>query len=333
MGQTEIGGAGALSKIRRIGVLTSGGDAPGMNAAIRSVTRTAIYNGLEVVGIRRGYVGLMEGDFIPLTKSSVGGIIQQGGTILRTARAERFKRKEGINEALAQIKTAEIDAIVVIGGNGSFKGAYELYKAGVKVAGVPATIDNDIGGTDYAIGFDTAVNTAVDAVNKLRDTASSHERLFIIEVMGRNSGFIALYVAVATGAEYVLIPEVDFDVEELCKKLHYSRERGKLHSIVIVAEGVAHAHEVREKIKDTAGYEARIVVLGHLQRGGSPTAFDRLLASVLGNIAVEALLNGENGIMASWQKGEAKVVPINLSWEQEKKPDLKLINLIDILSI
>lgn len=319
--------------MKRIGVLTSGGDAPGMNAAIRAVTRTAIYNGHEVIGFRRGFEGLLEGDVVPLTVSSVGGIIHRGGTILRTARSERFMKPEGVREGLSRLKEYDIDALVVIGGDGSFHGAYELHKLGFPVVGIPGTIDNDMAGTDCTIGFDTACNTALHCIEKLRDTASSHERLFIVEVMGRHAGFLALEAAVAAGAEFVLVPEQEFDMDNLCKKLHYAKERGKSHSLIIVAEGVMPASDLASKLKDTAGYDARIVVLGHIQRGGSPSSFDAVLASRLGGGAVEALVKGEFGTMVGRTSGKIVTNPLQAAWEEKKSLDADMMALMDILGI
>ncbi|MDL2263238.1 6-phosphofructokinase [Synergistaceae bacterium OttesenSCG-928-I11] len=319
--------------MKRIGVLTSGGDAPGMNAAIRSVTRAAIYNNLDVIGFRRGYEGLLEGDGIPLTVSSVGGIIHRGGTILRTARCDRFTTPEGVREGFQRLKAYDIDALVVIGGDGSFRGAYELHKLGFPVVGIPGTIDNDMAGTDCTIGFDTACNTALQCIQKLRDTASSHERLFIVEVMGRAAGFLALEAAVAAGAECVLVPEQPFDIEQLCKKLHYAKERGKTHSLIIVAEGVMPASELAHKLKDTASYDARIIVLGHIQRGGSPSSFDAVLASRLGGGAIEALLRGEYGTMVGRTSGKIVTNPIQVAWEEKKGLDADMMTLVDILGI
>ena len=319
--------------MRRLAVLTSGGDAPGMNAAIRAVTRAAIAQGVEVVGIRRGYEGLLEGDIIPMSISSVGGIIHRGGTILRTARCERFLRPEGVNEGLDQLRTFDIDALVVIGGDGSFRGAWELDQRGFPVAGVPGTIDNDVAGTDATIGFDTAANTALEAVVRLRDTASSHERLFIVEVMGRGSGYLALYVGVSGGAELVVVPEVPFDLEKTCERLHYGRKRGKTHSLIVLAEGVMPAHELAAKLQDTGGYDARITVIGHIQRGGGPTAADAVLASRMGAHAVEALLAGERGIMV-WSVDNAMVTsPLPTAWESKKALPQALLRLVDTLSI
>jgi len=319
--------------VRRLAVLTSGGDAPGMNAAIRAVTRAAIAQGVEVVGIRRGYEGLLEGDIIPMSISSVGGIIHRGGTILRTARCERFLRPEGVNEGLDQLRTFDIDALVVIGGDGSFRGAWELDQRGFPVAGVPGTIDNDVAGTDATIGFDTAANTALEAVVRLRDTASSHERLFIVEVMGRGSGYLALYVGVSGGAELVVVPEVPFDLEKTCERLHYGRKRGKTHSLIVLAEGVMPAHELAAKLQDTGGYDARITVIGHIQRGGGPTAADAVLASRMGAHAVEALLAGERGIMVGSVDNVMVTSPLPTAWESKKALPQTLLRLVDTLSI
>jgi 6-phosphofructokinase 1 len=319
--------------MKRVGILTSGGDAPGMNAAIRAVTRTAIYNGMEVIGFRRGYEGLLEGDVIPLSVSSVGGIVHRGGTVLRTARCERFTKPEGVREGLQRLKEYDMDALVVIGGDGSFHGAYELHKLGFPVVGIPGTIDNDIAGTDCTIGFDTACNTALQCIEKLRDTASSHERLFLVEVMGRNAGFLALEAAVAAGAEFALVPEVPFDMEVLCKKLRYAKERGKSHSLIIVAEGVMPASELQSLLKDTGGYDARITVLGHIQRGGSPSSFDAVLASRLGGGAIDALVRGEYGVMVGRINGEIVTNPIQISWEQKKSLDAGMMALVEILGI
>ncbi|HQK25468.1 MAG TPA: 6-phosphofructokinase [Synergistaceae bacterium] len=319
--------------MRRLAVLTSGGDAPGMNAAIRAVTRAAIAQGVEVVGIRRGYEGLLEGDIIPMSISSVGGIIHRGGTILRTARCERFLRPEGVNEGLDQLRTFDIDALVVIGGDGSFRGAWELDQRGFPVAGVPGTIDNDVAGTDATIGFDTAANTALEAVVRLRDTASSHDRLFIVEVMGRGSGYLALYVGVSGGAELVVVPEVPFDLERTCERLHYGRKRGKTHSLIVLAEGVMPAHELAAKLQDTGGYDARITVIGHIQRGGGPTAADAVLASRMGAHAVEALLAGERGIMVGSVDNAMVTSPLPTAWESKKALPQALLRLVDTLSI
>ncbi|MFA0888648.1 MAG: 6-phosphofructokinase [Synergistales bacterium] len=322
-----------MSDLKRIAVLTSGGDSPGMNAAIRAVTRAAIYSGMEVIGVQRGYEGLLEGDFIPLEKGSVGSIIHRGGTFLRTARSERFRTEEGQREALTRLEDARIDGLVVIGGEGSYKGAWELHKKGFPVIGLPGTIDNDIAGTDETIGFDTAVNTGLEAVQKLRDTASSHDRLFIVEVMGRHTGFLALEVGAASGAEAAIVPEIPFSLGRIIDKLHYSRKRGKTHSMIILAEGVMPAQSLKEALMDTGGYEARVTVLGHVLRGGSPTSFDTVLASRMGIRAVQALSAGERGKMVGVRGGKMRTAPLPIAWEEKKCLNPELLSLIEILSI
>lgn len=319
--------------MKRLAVLTSGGDSPGMNAAIRAVTRAAIYRNLDVIGVRRGYEGLLDGDVVPLTKSSVGGIIHRGGTILRTARSERFRRPEGVNEGLSRLRALDVDGLVVIGGDGSFHGAQELHLRGFPVVGIPGTIDNDLWGTDATIGFDTAVNTALDAVVKLRDTASSHDRLFVVEVMGRHSGWIALYVGVASGAEHVVIPEVPFELGKLCDKLHYAKKRGKTHSLIILAEGVMPAQELASTLSDTAGYDARITVLGHIQRGGGPSAADAILASRLGAFAVETLCEGGKGVMVGCVNDAMQTIPLEKTWTERKLLSPELLELVDRKSV
>lgn len=319
--------------MKRIGVLTSGGDAPGMNAAIRAVVRSAIYNGVEVYGIRKGYAGLLAGDFIEMSLGSVGDIIHRGGTILRTARSEEFKTKEGMEKAVNNIKQLGIEGLVVIGGDGSFRGAAELANRGIPTIGIPGTIDNDIPFTDYSIGFDTAVNTVVEAVNKIRDTATSHERTFIIEVMGRESGHIALYSGVACGAETILVPEKPYTIKNVCDKIMSGYKRGKLHSIIILAEGAGNAFEVGQKIKEVTGLETRVIVLGHLQRGGTPTAFDRILASQMGGKAVELMLNGVSNKMIGWVKGELVVTDLEKIFSAQKPLNEELYNLASVLAI
>ena len=319
--------------LRRVGVLTSGGDSPGMNASIRAVTRTALYHGLEVIGIRRGYEGLLDGDFVPMTRSTVGGILMHGGTILRTARCPEFMRPEGVNAGVSKLKENDIDALVVIGGDGSFHGALELHKRGVQVVGVPGTIDNDMAGTDCTIGFDTACNTALECISKLRDTASSHDRMFIVEVMGRHAGFLALETAVACGAEFVLVPEIPADIEAIIKKIHYAKEHGKTHSIIVLAEGVMPAHELADKLKGRCDYDPRIVVLGHIQRGGAPSSFDAVLASRLGYAAVECLLAGQSGVMVGRVKGEILASPLQRACEERRPLDQDMLRIMDTLSI
>lgn len=282
--------------MKRIGVLTSGGDSPGMNAAVRAVVRKAIFHEMEVFGIYHGYQGLINGDIRQLELGSVGDIIHRGGTMLHTARCLEFKTEEGQLKGIEQLNKFGIEGLVVIGGDGSYMGAKALTERGFPCIGVPGTIDNDIPGTDFTIGFDTALNTVIDAIDKIRDTATSHERTYVVEVMGRNAGDIALWAGLAGGAETILCPEYDYDMEDLVGKLNRGHERGKKHSIIIVAEGVGSAVDVSRKIEEKAGVETRVTVLGHVQRGGSPSANDRVLASRLGARAVELLLEGKGGL-------------------------------------
>lgn len=326
-----------MGKIRKIGVLTSGGDAPGMNAAIRGVTRTAIFNGIEVVGIRHGYQGLIDANFIPLEASGVSDIIQRGGTILKTARCEEFKTPEGRAKAYNNLKEAQIDGVVVIGGDGSFTGARifnEEYD--IPFVGIPGTIDNDIFGTDYTIGYDTALNTVVQAVDKIRDTASAHNRMFFVEVMGAEAGFIALYSGIATGAEAILIPEIKGESRDLKKMIENGNTRKKSSNLIIVAEGdnEGGAFAIAEKLKnDFTGYDIRVSVLGHLQRGGSPTAIDRVNASRLGHAAVEALIDDQKSVMVGLSNDEIVLVPFRRAVKQNKDVDLSLLDLAKILSV
>ncbi|HBG71899.1 MAG: 6-phosphofructokinase [Bacteroidetes bacterium GWF2_43_63] len=327
-----------MNSIKRIGVLTSGGDAPGMNAAIRAVTRTAIFHGLQVTGIRRGYQGMVEGDFIELETKSVANIIQRGGTILKTARSKDFMTKEGMNRAYNSIKMAGIDALVVIGGDGTFRGAHEftsIYKD-VKVVGIAGTIDNDLAGTDNCIGYDTALNTVVEAVDKIRDTADSHERLFFIEVMGRDAGFIALRSGIAVGAEDILIPETSSSIDELIDKLENGRRRNKTSGIIMIAEGdesggaFAVAEQVKKRLPQ---YDVRVTVLGHIQRGGSPSCMDRVYASQYGYHAVKALLSGKSGIMVGIIKREVVETPFGEAVKHTNKVRTDLKEMIRTLSV
>lgn len=282
--------------MKKIGVLTSGGDAPGMNAAIRSVVRTAIYKGLSISGIKRGYEGLINGDIEDLNVSSVGSIINRGGTILGTARSETFKTEKGFNKALEILKIFKIDGLVVIGGDGSMKGAEKLSQAGFPAIGLPGTIDNDLGYTDFTIGFDTAVNTVLSAIGNIRDTSSSHGRAMIIEVMGRNCGDIALYAGLAGGADGILVPEEKLNIDDLCEHLIKGKNRGKKHHVILLSEGAdISSEELIRQIEEKTGIESRVSVLGYIQRGGIPTANDRILASKLGSRAVELLLEGKAG--------------------------------------
>jgi len=316
----------------RIGVLTSGGDAPGMNAALRAVVRRAISAGRQVYGIRRGYDGLLDGEIHPMDVSSVADIIHRGGTILHTARSERFQQSEGQDLAAARIKGAGIGGLVVIGGEGSFKGMTELCRRGIRAIGVPATIDNDIAYTDYSIGFDTAVNTGLEAVNRLRDTATSHERIFVVETMGRDSGQLAMAIGLAGGAESILIPELPIDMDEVCSRLKRGIARGKVHSIIVVAEGAAKGFKVAEGIEACMGSETRVTVLGHVQRGGTPSAFDRLLASRLGAKAVDALCSGHSNVMAAVSGTELKLIPIEKVINEKKSIDMEVYTLAEDLA-
>lgn len=326
-----------MGRIKKIGVLTSGGDAPGMNAAIRAVVRTAIYNNLEVTGIRRGYQGIIDSDFEILESRSVSDIIQRGGTILKTARCEEFRSPEGRNKAYSNLRAANIDGVVVIGGDGSFTGARLFNEEfDMPFVGVPGTIDNDIYGTDYTIGYDTALNTVVEAVDKIRDTASAHNRMFFVEVMGAEAGFIALYSGIATGAEAIMIPEIRGETRDLKKMFDYENRRKKTSSLVIVAEGDEEggAFALAEKVKqEFKNIDIRVTVLGHLQRGGSPTAIDRVNASRLGSAAVEALLDDQKSVMVGLQNDEIVLVPFRKAVKLHKDVNRDLVTLAETLSI
>ena len=318
-----------MANMNKIAVLTSGGDSPGMNAAIRAVARTCMFNDKECVGVMRGYEGLIDGDFVTLDRAAVGGIIHRGGTILRTARSDRFKTPEGREQAVAKMREAGIDGLVVIGGDGSFHGAKALHEMGFPTVGIPGTIDNDITGTDETIGFDTAVNTALQAIMKLRDTASSHERLFIVEVMGRNAGFLALEVAVASGAEYAVVPELPLSIGNLCKLLRNSHDEHRSHTLIILAEGVMPASEMRDKLQDTGGYDARVTVLGYIQRGGAPTSFDVVLATRMGAFATEGLLIGKSGVMVGNINHKLVFSDLERAWSEHKSLSPELLSLIN----
>ena len=325
--------AGTGSAVARIGVLTSGGDAPGMNAAVRAVVRKGLYHGLEVVGIRHGYAGLIREEMDVLDLGSVADIIQRGGTKLYTARCEDFKRPEVQDQAAGILAKHGIDGLVVIGGDGSFRGALALSRRGARTIGIPGTIDNDIPCTDYTIGFDTAVNTVIDAIDKIRDTATSHERTYVIEVMGRGAGDIAMIAGLAGGAESIIIPEAPFTIEQVLAKLRHGVNRGKRHSIILVAEGVCRGTEIGDQIAAQTGWEVRVTVLGHLQRGGSPTAFDRALASRLGAYAVDLLMRGETGLMVGVRGPQLVSVGIDAALASERRLDLSIYELAGILSI
>lgn len=290
--------------MKKIAVLTSGGDAPGMNAAIRAVVRMALHHGLEVVGVNRGYSGLINGELVEMNRGSVSDIIHRGGTVLRTARCPEFKQEEVRQHAANLLKDNGVDALVVIGGDGSFMGAKLLSKLGVKTIGLPGTIDNDLTYTDFTIGFDTALETISDAINKLRDTSTSHDRVSVIEVMGRDCGDLALYAGIASGAEAIIVPELEFDKEKICEQILEGKERGKTHTIIIVAEGVGNSTELAAYIESKTGAETRATILGHIQRGGSPSPTDRILASKLGARAVELLLEGKTARVVGVKNNE-----------------------------
>lgn len=321
------------STIKKIGVLTSGGDAPGMNAAIRAVVRKGIYHGLDVYGIKHGYAGLINGEMTPMDLSSVADIIQRGGTMLFTARSKEFMTHAGRSKAVENLHNNGIEGLIIIGGDGSFRGAQELSRLGINTIGIPGTIDNDIPATDYTIGFDTAVNTVIDAIDKIRDTATSHERTYVIEVMGRKAGDIAMISGLAGGAESILVPEIPFDMEQVLEKLQRGKERGKRHSVILVAEGVGHGHKIGEQIHKETGWEVRVTVLGHLQRGGSPTAFDRILASRMGALAVDLLLEGKTSQVIGLKENQLKSIDIDEALALEREINMSIYDLAAILSI
>ena len=292
------------NNIKKIGVLTSGGDAPGMNAAIRAITRTALAKGIKVVGLKRGYQGLIEGDFVELGYTSVSRIINRGGTFLYSARCDEFRYEAGIKKAVDMCRKNGIDGVVAIGGDGTFRGAADLSAMGIPCIGVPGTIDNDISISEYTIGFDTAVNCVIDMVDRLRDTMESHQRCSVVEVMGRHAGYIALYSAISTGATAVAIPEVEFKYEDILAKIKDSQAAGKTHFIVIVAEGIGNSEEIAARIEEDTGIITRATVLGHVQRGGAPTADDRVNATKIGHYAVELIANGYSNKVCGIQKGE-----------------------------
>ncbi|MBP3482053.1 MAG: 6-phosphofructokinase [Alistipes sp.] len=326
-----------MGRIKCIGILTSGGDAPGMNAAIRAVTRTAIFNGLTVKGIMRGYHGLVTNEIIDFKSQSVSNIIQKGGTILKTARSKEFMTEEGRKAAYDNMQANGIDALVVIGGDGSLTGAQLFAREyDIPIVGLPGTIDNDLSGTDSTIGYDTALNTIMDAVDKLRDTATSHERLFFVEVMGNTAGYLALNGAIASGAEAAIIPEMETEVDQLSQLIDHGFRKSKNSAIVLVAENkkTGGAMGLAERIKhEYPQYDARVTILGHIQRGGSPTAIDRILASRMGAAAIQALLDGQRNVMIGIQNGEMTYVPFAKAVSREKKLDRGSIDLVKILSI
>lgn len=326
-----------MGAIKRIGVLTSGGDAPGMNAAVRAVVRTCVFNKLQIDGIFQGFQGMIEGDFKRLNERTVAKILGRGGTILKSSRSQDFFEKTGRQTAFEQLKKNNVDALVVIGGNGTFTGAHIFYQEfGVPVMGIPGSIDNDLFGTDHCIGFDTATNTVVECVDKIRDTATSHNRLFFVEVMGRNSGFIALKTGIATGAIAIILPEDEMGIDELVETLRSTEESGKSSSIVIVAEGSKSggAYELAKKVTEKySEYETRVSVLGHLQRGGAPSCYDRVIASRMGVAAVEGLLHGRKDVMIGLVNDRETYTPLEDAINRQNLPNRDELRIARILSI
>ena len=324
-------------EIRNIGVFTSGGDAPGMNAAIRAVVRTGLYYKREMYGIYRGYQGMIEGEIMHLKSRSVSNIIHRGGTILKSARSTDFRTPEGRRKAFEKLQKRRIDALVAIGGDGTFTGAHVFHEEyGIPIIGIPGTIDNDLPGSDFTLGFDTATNTTIEAIDKIRDTASSHNRLFFIEVMGRDAGFIAVRAAMAAGAEAVLIPERETSIDELVDTLELGAKRNKTSSLVIVAEGgqAGGAIEIAKRVNERFDhYDARVTILGHLQRGGTPSCADRVLAGRLGVAAVEALLNGESDVMVGVINNKVAYTPLKKATELERDMDEEIFRIAKILSL
>lgn len=319
--------------MKRIGVITSGGDSPGMNAATRAVVRAALGRGVEVIGFVHGYRGILEEEIVPLPSRAVSGIIGMGGTMLRTARCLEFVEKKGRDQAIENLRKHQVDGLVVIGGDGSLTGALKIHEEyGFPVVGVPGSIDNDISGTDFSIGFDTAVSTAVDAIDKLRDTAYSHERVFVIEVMGRRNGFIALEAGLACGAEAILIPEVPYALHEVCEDLKLYSQKGKKSSIIVVAEGAARAADIKEFIQKFTGFDLRYMVLGHIQRGGSPTGFDRVLALRLGAHAANRLIAGHSGEMVGVDGARLVSHPLSYVLSTERAIDPEKLILAGVMA-
>lgn len=322
-----------VKRPKRVGIITSGGDCPGMNSAIRACVRTAIYNGLEVYGFLKGYKGILENYFFPMTSREVSGIMQKGGTILQTARCPQLLELEYQKKAAENLRNLGIDGMIVIGGDGSLKGAMALEKQGIPCVGIPGSIDNDIPYTDMAIGVDTALNTILWATDAIKDTATSHDRAFVIEVMGRNCGYLAVASGIIAGAEYTIIPEFPFDIEKMVNSLKKRYEEGRSNALIIVAEGAASASKIAEQLKDRIGFEVRVSILGHIQRGGSPTAFDRLLASRLGRAAVENIIEGKHNVMVGLIKSQIVATPLNLVTETKKKLDRDFFSLALMMGI
>jgi 6-phosphofructokinase 1 len=319
--------------MKRIGLVTSGGDAPGMNAAIRAVTRVAYSQGLEVLGFEKGWEGLLTNKFRRLTRRNVGGILHLGGTILRTSRSPEFRKRKGVRKAAETLALNNVEGLVVVGGDGSMHGALDLSKeTDALIVGVPATIDNDVFGTEETIGFDSAVNTAITEIDKIRDTANSHDRIFIVEVMGRERGFLALTIGLTAGAEIILVPEVEYPLDQIVRTLEKNAAKGKKSGIIVAAEGIGDTHKLLKEIEEKAGVEVRLSVTGYAQRGGNPTARSRLLANLFGNKAVELLMNKQGNSMVALQKGKPTSIELEEVCKKEKQLDVSLLKLAETLA-
>lgn len=320
--------------MKRLAILTSGGDCSGMNAVIRAAARTAIANDIEMIGYRKGYAGLLKNDYIMLDSKAVSGTLQRGGTFLQSARSQEFRTEEGRKKALDNLMKEKVEGLIVVGGDGSLNGALALDKLGFPVVGIPASIDNDIPYTDMALGVDTALNNIIYAVDCIKDTASSHDRAFIVEVMGRNSGYLASTTAIATGAEFALVPEVPFDLTEICQSLKTRYDEGRTNAIIIMAEGAGNAQTIADSIKNEVGFETRVTVLGHYQRGGAPTVFDRLLGSRFGRKGVESLMHGTKGVMIGTSASSLTTTLLEMVVNGgQKKLNEDLLRMADILGI
>lgn len=324
----------AQEKIKRLGILTSGGDAPGMNAAIRGAVRTAAAHDIQILGIRRGYNGLINSDIVEMNARTVDAIESRGGTILYTARCEEFKTDAGLKKAADTCRYLGIDGLIGIGGDGTFRGLHDLSKQGVMTCGIPGTIDNDIACTQYSIGFDTACNTAVEAIDKLSDTMQSHERTSVVEVMGRNAGHLALYVGIACGSPAILVPELPFDFEQdIIERIREGRINGKNHFVIIVAEGVGHTAEIAARIKENTGMETRVTIIGHIQRGGSPSAMDRVMATRMGNYAVNALEKGKTNIVVCYNNENICDIQIDEAQKMKKELSTNMYGIVRDVSV
>lgn len=318
--------------MKTIAVLTSGGDSPGMNAAVRAVVRTALGKGMKVMGVMRGYTGLINGDIFQMERYNVADIIQRGGTVLRTSRCEEFATPEGQRKAASILKAFHVDGLIVIGGDGSFRGCIALEKLGVKTIGIPGTIDNDLPYTDYTIGFDTAVNTVLEAINKIRDTATSHERVSVIEVMGRHCGDIALHAGIAGGAESIIVPEVGYNLDDICRSILEGKRRGKLHDLIVIAEGAGGTSELVKTIREVTGVDTRATILGYTQRGGSPSCRDNMLACRMGYKAVELLAEGKNKRLVGIRHNDIIDIDTEEAMSMERVFDQELYNIADALA-